>query len=148
MRFDAPLPRAAEDPPRWPPGHDWFTDDVAVDFPALRPMVERMRSAFFAGEEPDVVPLAGELRLTIEQAARGGRVPVEVPVRRTCHVCGGRGETWGEACAACAGHGDGVLRRAVDVLVPSGVHDGACLFFRLQAPASAETCVRLRVWVG
>ena len=38
-------------------------------------------------------------------ALRGGDVSVQLPVRRTCERCGGRGEAWDEPCAPCAGAG-------------------------------------------
>jgi hypothetical protein len=146
MRFDAPLTRATGHPARSASGEPWFADEVAVDFPSVRPIVSRMRRAFLGGDEDgDAVPLDAELRLTPQQAWRGGRVPVDVPVRQVCRVCGGRGEVWDEACAPCRGAGGGVAPRTVDVHVPSGVRDGACLAFDLRVPHAPATRVRLRV---
>ena len=48
--------------------------------------------------------------------ARAPRVPLEVPVRCTCHACGGRGETWTEACRRCRGSGIELLRHQLQVL--------------------------------
>jgi hypothetical protein len=129
-------------------GENWFADDVVVDFPALQPMVERMRLSFLGGVEPDEEPPQAEVCLTPAQARLGSRVPVDVPVRRVCLACGGRGEIWNEPCVQCAGHGTGVARHRVEVEVPSGVHDGARLAFSLVAPHVPATRVHLRVLVS
>jgi hypothetical protein len=148
MHFDAPSLRAAGDPWRTASADAWLSDEVAVDFPSVRPLVERMRSALLGADDPASGPLSGELRLTALQAYRGGRVPVDVPVRQLCRRCGGRGETWNEPCPACAGHGDGVRQRTVEVFVPSGVRDGACLAFSVGPPQEPPTRVHLRVSIG
>jgi hypothetical protein len=148
MRHDAPLGRVEPEPVSPEAGPRWFSDEIAVDFPAVPPLVERMRCAFFAGDEPGDAAVSGELRLTREQAARGGLVWADVPIRCTCRACGGRGETWGERCADCGGHGEGVARRTVEVAVPSGVRHGTHLHFRVPVPAAPDVAVRLLVRVG
>jgi hypothetical protein len=127
---------------------DWFADDVVVDFPALRPMVERMRASFFGGAEPDEDPPRAEVCLTPAQARAGSRVPVDVHVRRVCRACGGRGEIWNDPCVRCGGQGSGVAHHTVEVDVPSGVCDGARLAFSLEAPHVPATRVHLRVLVA
>ena len=147
MRHDARWPRLVE--PAASGDHDeWLGDDVAVDFPSVRRIVGRMRRSFFGGVEPDAEPLSAELCLTVRQARLGGRVPVDVPVRRVCEACGGRGEVWNEPCAPCAGAGSGLWHRKVEVQVPSGVKDGECLAFSVAAPHAATTHVQLRVFVA
>jgi hypothetical protein len=147
MPFDVPAGREVGDPAGG--GADTLlADEVAVDFPSVRPLVERMRAALLGDEEAASGSLSAELRLTARQASRGGRVPVDVPVRQLCRRCGGRGEVWSEACPACAGHGDGVRRRTVEVHVPSGVRDGAWLAFSVGLPEEPATRVRLRVSIS
>jgi DnaJ-class molecular chaperone len=107
-----------------------------------------MRWAFFAGGDPGEDSLDGVLRLTRGQASRGGPVHADVPQRRTCCACGGRGETWGERCAVCAGQGEAVTRRTMEILVPPGVPDGARLRLRLGVRGSAGPDVAVRLLVS
>lgn len=148
MPFDAPLLRAAGGPAPRAAADAWLADEVAVDFPSIAPMVERMRQALLGAEDPGGRPLSAELRLTASQARRGGRVPVDVPVPHLCRRCGGRGEVWSESCPACAGLGAGVRRRVVEVFVPSGVRAGACLAFSVGHPQEPGTRVHLHVCIG
>lgn len=148
MRHDARWPRVVGDPVA-PGGRDeWFGDDVVVDFPSVRRIVERMRLSFLGGLEPDADALDAVLCLTARQARLGGRVPVDVPMRRMCDACGGRGEVWNDPCLSCAGAGSGLLHRKVDVHVPSGVRHGECIAFSVAAPHAPITRVHLRVSVA
>jgi len=78
-----------------------FADEVVIDFPSVAPAVDRIRSAFLADER--VAALSAAIQLSPREAMAGATVPLEVPVRLTCQSCGGRGETWTEPCARCAG---------------------------------------------
>jgi hypothetical protein len=148
LPFDAPSVRAVGDLAGGAEADAVLADEVAVDFPSVRPLVDRMRSAFLGDEELSADPLSAELHLTAEQASRGGRVPVDVPVRRVCRRCGGRGEVWSDSCPACGGQGDGVRLHTVDVHVPSGVRHGAWLAFTVGLPQEPATRVHLRVTIG
>ena len=104
--------------------HECFSDEIAIDFPSVGRVVERMRDAFL-----------------------GERLDVDVPVRATCPHCGGRGETWTEPCALCDGSGAASLCYPVRVSVPPGVADGARFRFRLTSPDSRPVRVELRIAV-
>jgi hypothetical protein len=80
--------------------HDCFADEVAIDFPSVDPVVERMRDAFL-GERTDDGCIKADLLLSSREAWDGLVVPVEVPMHGTCPECGGRGETWTERCGPC-----------------------------------------------
>jgi hypothetical protein len=147
MRHDARWPRVSGGPATSRTHDEWFNDDVVVDFPSVRRIVERMRASFFGGVEPDADALCGDLHLTARQARLGGRIPVDVPVRRVCDVCGGRGEVWDEPCVSCGGAGSGLLLRKVEVDVPSGVRHGESIVFSVATPHAA-TRVHLRVSVA
>lgn len=126
---------------------DWFRDEVAVDFPSLGAVADRMRAAFLATEEARQ-PLAAEVRITPGEARAGRRVPVSLVLPRTCGTCGGRGEVWSEPCPCCAGSGDDVWRHRVHVDLPSGVRDGARFLFSVSPPHTPAIVVDLRVSVG
>jgi len=126
--------------------HECFSDEIAIDFPSVGRVVERMRDAFL-GERLDVDVLRADVSLSRREAVDGLIVPVDVPVRATCPHCGGRGETWTERCALCDGSGAASLCYPVRVSVPPGVADGARFRFRLTSPDSRPVRVELRIAV-
>ena len=84
---------------------DCFADEIAIDFPSVVHLVARVRASFLADGHDDFAgTLKTEVCLSSDEAFRGTIVPIEVPVRRTCRCCGGRGETWAERCAGCSGY--------------------------------------------
>jgi hypothetical protein len=124
---------------------DCFADEVVIDFPSVAPAVERMRSAFVDGERG--LPLTAQICLSARQAGAGVTVPLDVPVRTTCRRCGGRGETWSDPCAACAGTGTEVLRHKVNVCVPGHVADGTRFRFSVATRHDPPTRIELLVAV-
>ena len=126
--------------------HDCFADEIAIDFPSVGHVVERMRDAFL-GEHPAAAVVATELHLSTTEAHRGLVVPLEVPMRTTCASCSGRGGTWREPCDGCRGSGESLFHHPVRVAVPAGVADGARFRFRVTSPDAAPVRVELRVAV-
>lgn len=137
-------------PARWrsvaatPAALECFADEIAIDFPSVGHVVDRMRDAFF-GEGGDEEILATELHLSAEEAGRGVVVPLEVPIRGTCPICGGRGESWTERCTRCYGSGLSTFHHAVRLAVPPGVADGARFRFRVSSPHAESVRVEVRV---
>ena len=121
-----------------------FADEVAMDFPAVGERVERMRHAFVESEVT-IDRLRAEIYLSEQQAGTGAAVPLELSVRSTCRSCGGRGEVWGDACAACDGSGHAHHRRTVTVSVPPGVAHGSRFAFSMSPPRGPRTRVEVRV---
>jgi hypothetical protein len=126
--------------------HECFADEITVDFPSVAPLVERERDAFLGAPKESSV-LQTEISLSRQDAARGTVIPLEVPLRGTCLVCGGRGERWPEPCDSCAGTGESPMQHRVLLSVPPGVSDGARFRFRIRAPLSASVRVEVRVAV-
>ena len=124
--------------------HECFADEIAIDFPSVGNVVDRMRNAFL-GESGDADVLRAEVSLSQREALAGHVVSLRVPVRITCPNCGGRGETWTEPCTLCMGSGESLFQQALRVSVPPRVADGACVRFRLKSPDAASICVELRV---
>jgi DnaJ-class molecular chaperone len=124
--------------------HECFADEIAIDFPSVGNVVDRMRTAFL-GEHVETGVLRAEVSLSQREALAGHVVSLKVPVRITCPNCGGRGETWTEPCALCRGTGESLFHQALRVLVPPRVADGACVRFRLKSPDAASIRVELRV---
>jgi len=124
--------------------HECFADEIAIDFPSVGNVVDRMRTAFL-GEHADASVLRADVSLSQREAFDGHVVLLKVPVRITCPNCGGRGETWTEPCTLCVGTGESVFHQALRVSVPPRVADGACVRFRLKSPDAASIRVELRV---
>jgi molecular chaperone DnaJ len=122
---------------------DPLHDEVAIDFPSVATVLDRMRHAFFGGGPS--VTLAAEIVLSAREAFDGVTVPLDVPLRRTCPRCGGRGEIWAEWCAACAGLGEVATRHEMRVRVPAGVRPGAFFRFSVMPPGAPVTVVEVRV---
>jgi RecJ-like exonuclease len=121
-----------------------FADEIAIDFPSVGNVVDRMRTAFL-GEHVETGVLRADVSLSQREALAGHTVSLKVPVRITCPNCGGRGETWTEPCALCRGTGESLFHQALRVTVPPRVADGACVRFRLKSPTAAPIRVELRV---
>ena len=123
-----------------------FADEVVIDFPSVAPAVDRMRRAFVAEERGEALRAA--ITLSTREAREGTTVPLEVPVRCTCHTCGGRGETWTESCRPCRGSGVEYLRHQLRVLVPAGVSDGARFCFTVTPRHHPSTRIELQVQIA
>jgi DnaJ-class molecular chaperone len=121
-----------------------LADEIAIDFPSLITIRDRMRRAFFGGE-PTASRHVAEIRLTIREALSGAKVPIHVPVFTTCAPCGGRGEIWMDPCRACGGTGAFAARQAVRVTVPPGVRDGARFRFSVTPPSASPISVEVRI---
>jgi molecular chaperone DnaJ len=122
---------------------NWFADEVAIDFPSVASVLDRMRDAFFAVEQP--VTMSAHMVLTPREAFDGATVPLDVPLRRTCPRCGGRGEVWTDWCATCAGLGEVSAAHSLHVRVPAGVREGARFRFSVTPPGAPPTVVEVRI---
>jgi molecular chaperone DnaJ len=118
---------------------EWFADEVAIDFPSVSDVLDRMRHAFFGANALE--ELSAEIVLTPLEAFEGTTVPIGIPVRQTCLRCGGRGETWQEWCELCGGCGDLRAFHDVALRVPAGVRAGARFRFSVMPPGSPLTRV-------
>ena len=125
----------------------WFDDEIAIDFPSLHAAVERMRASFVAASSAGdpARQLCTELHLSPREAFNGVTVPVEVPVRKLCLSCGGRGEIWSDPCHACDGSGEALGRHPVRLVVPPRVQDGDRFALSVSAPSAPPTHVEVRV---
>lgn len=104
--------------------------DLMGEFGSVRPGTEEVLAHIlsnFTGREAKSHPtreLNIEVALTPAQAAKGGVIPMVVPVARVCARCGGSGRTGFVLCDACDGHGTVWQKAEVDVGVPAGAADG------------------------
>jgi hypothetical protein len=120
-------------------------DEIAIDFPSMRGPISRMRAGF--GDAVDEAPMVARVTLSPRQAHAGTRVPLDLPLRRPCDQCGGRGGTWQLACTPCRGTGYATERYPLTVTVPAGVSDGARFAFSVTHPRGLRAQVEVRVAV-
>jgi hypothetical protein len=124
-----------------------FDDEIAIDFPSLAAVVERMREDFLGDETAERAHNTA-ISLSPRQAFAGATIPLDIPVRHTCAHCGGRGETWAEPCTRCAGSGQCFRSHQVRVLVPAGVTDGTRFRFLVATPHGVPTRIEVTVLVA
>jgi molecular chaperone DnaJ len=122
---------------------DWLADEIAIDFPSVASVLDRMRHSFF-GQSPHEA-LSAEIALTPQEAFWGTTVPLDVPLRRTCPRCGGRGEIWDEWCVPCGGGGEISARHEMRLRIPAGVLEGARFRFSVTPRGAPATLVEVRV---
>lgn len=122
-----------------------FADEVAIDFPSVRPAVERMRAAFLGGTAAESPVVCLEVALSRAEAQLGRDIRLEVPIRRTCGACGGRGEVWNDLCDSCEGLGHAADRQVVEVVIPPGLRHGARLNLTVSPRQALATRVELHV---
>ena len=124
--------------------NECFADEIAIDFPSVGRVMERMRDGFL-GEHVDADVVRAEVSLSQREAFAGLVVPLNLPVRMTCPYCGGRGETWTERCELCRGTGESLIHHPVRVSLPPRVADGARFRFRVKSPDASLVRVEVRV---
>ncbi len=125
---------------------DWFTDEVAIDFPSVASVLDRMRHSFF-GDRASVT-LSAEVIVSPEEAFWGALVPLHVPLRGTCPRCGGRGEVWAEWCARCGGGGEVTVTHELRLRVPAGVREGASFRFSVAPHGAPPTVIEVRITIA
>jgi molecular chaperone DnaJ len=124
---------------------DWLGDEVAIDFPSVSSVLDRMRDSFFGGARE--ASLSAEIVITPQEAFWGALVPLHVPLRRTCPRCGGRGEVWSDWCVACAGGGEVSTTHEMRLRVPAGVREGARFRFSVAPQGAPQTVVDVRITI-
>jgi molecular chaperone DnaJ len=121
---------------------EWLDDEVAIDFPSVSDLLDRMRYAFFGAALGD---LTAEIVLSPLEAVEGTTIPLDLPVRRTCPDCGGRGETWQEWCRQCGGCGDVHAFHEIALRLPAGVREGERFRFSVMPAGAPHTIVDIRI---
>lgn len=119
-------------------------DEIAIDFPSVHPLIDRMRESFFAD---DAARWSAYIELTRGEARDGARVPIDVPHAETCGACGGRGEIWTDRCTDCAGRGTRPAAHRVRLVLPAGIQHGAELLYQLRMPAGLPALLSVQVGI-
>jgi molecular chaperone DnaJ len=77
--------------------------------------------------------LSGEILLTSTEAATGGVLPLDLPLRAPCPACEGTGGPLFD-CYRCSGDGVVERRLPVPLKIPPGVRDGTVFQVSLDEP--------------
>lgn len=117
--------------------------DVAIDFPSVARVVDRIGRGLMVTKSPCVT----QVRLSWREACEGVHVSFEVPVRTTCLVCGGRGAVWNDNCSMCGGAGTEPKRHLVHLSIPAGVRPDARFCFAVNPPCAPKTNVEVHVTI-
>ena len=121
------------------------SNEADCGFPSMLRIVPRIIGVFLGASEKTLDMHSKSVDLSPREALEGTRIPVELPVRPTCPVCGGRGETWAEPCGVCVGTGSGQVSHELELPVPPGVRHGTRLKFSVTLPYAPETHVELQI---
>lgn len=124
---------------------DWLADEIAIDFPSISSVLDQMRDSFFGGTP--AAALSAVVTVSPQEAFWGVAVPLEVPLRRTCPVCGGRGEVWSEWCPTCGSCGEVMAAHEMNLRIPAGVLEGARFRFSVAPAGATPTIVEVRVTI-
>ncbi len=127
--------------------HSCFHDEIAIDFPSIGAVVERMRDGLL-GPQAETAAHAAAVSVSARDAHAGVTVPFEVSLPATCGECGGRGESWAEPCGHCAGSGERSRAHLFELSVPPGVSDGARFHFVFAPPQTVPTRIEVTVLVA
>lgn len=103
-----------------------LTDSFTRFHPSFEELFDRLWSNFEPLTRPKAEHLESlqvEVRLTPEEARRGGIVRVMIPARATCSACGGRGGAGSYECWRCEGQGALTVEYPVDIPYPPGIRN-------------------------
>ncbi len=88
--------------------------------------------------------LAGEILLTNEEAAAGGILPLDIPLRGSCPACNGTGGSAFD-CGRCGGDGAIERRLPIPVRIPQGIRDGAVFQVNVDEPGVASVLLTVHI---
>jgi DnaJ-class molecular chaperone len=124
--------------------------DFEVTRPSIDELFERLFRSFTAPWTPKsqrVDALDLELRLSADEALRGGVVALGVPVFYPCRACHGAGHAGSFVCAACAGRGMTEEEEEVRLTIPRFVRDGTGVRIPLRGLGIHNTVLQVLIRV-
>jgi molecular chaperone DnaJ len=88
--------------------------------------------------------LSGEILLSAEEAAKGGTLPLDVPLDSTCPSCGGTGGFVFD-CGRCEGEGTIERRFPVPLRIPPGVREGTVFQIAVDDPGVLSILLTIHI---
>lgn len=128
------------------PIRDWTFADMHPE----RPSFDALTSRFLRDtrQAESLRGLSLEVILTPEEAARGGILSIDIPMREVCEVCGGTGYDWLFPCLNCGGEGSMSRIRPLQVRVPRALSLGYTREVSLEVLAINNVFLKLRIRVS
>ncbi len=125
-------------------------DDFRTIAPSVGELLDHIAQNFFGFHRKSSGPyrrLGLELVLSREEAAMGGRLPIEVPCYERCPRCDGGAWMWG-VCPQCHGYGMAESSRAVTLDIPAGIGNGSRYEIELERVGIGNLILDLTVLVA
>ena len=121
------------------------TDEIRPSFDAMFDRLVRNFTRIGVPKSERLEPLNCDVVLSPEEAARGGVLPIAVPVFEACPECGGSGHTWLFPCLHCGQ--SGMVEEAVTVRleIPPMVRAGTVIDLPLEGLGVSN--FRLRIFI-
>jgi molecular chaperone DnaJ len=121
------------------------TDVIRPSFDAMFDRLVRNFTRIGVPKAEHLEPLNCDVVLSPEEAARGGVLPISVPVFEACPECGGSGHTWLFPCLHC--DHSGMVEEAVTVRleIPPMVRAGTVIDLPLEAVGVSN--FRLQIFI-
>ncbi len=141
--------RAAAEPFAPPPPSIFDTPETVR--PAFDDLFDRYLRNFTGVGVPKSESEEGlniEVVLDPAEAARGGVLPITVPVFQHCPACGGTGVDWLYPCLECRAQGLIERRETVRVRIPPGVRTGSVLELPLRDLGIQNLYLRVHIRIG
>ncbi|MDY6968236.1 MAG: DnaJ C-terminal domain-containing protein [Spirochaetota bacterium] len=76
--------------------------------------------------------IEAELKLSLEEAYKGGKRTLQLSTQEVCTSCGGSGVVENTVCSSCHGQGLVIKPKGLEVDIPSGIKDGVRLRLKGQ----------------
>ncbi len=86
-----------------------------------------MGNSFLGPFAEDRGDLRLEVILTREKAVFGCEIPIEIPYSREYRRCNGTGWVGNLMCGFCRGEGTEMLKKEIEIKIPSGARSGMVL---------------------
>lgn len=92
--------------------------------------------------------LTAEIILSRDEALRGGRLPLTVPVAFPCPACDGTGVVWPFRCSPCGGRGLIENEESLTIQIPAGVRSGSRFEIPLTGLGIHNFFLRVLIRIG
>jgi DnaJ-class molecular chaperone len=123
------------------------TGEIRPSFDAMFDRLVRNFTRIGVPKAERVEPLNCDVVLSPEEAARGGILPIAVPVFEACPECGGSGHTWLFPCLHC--DHSGMVEQAVTLRleIPSMVRAGTVIDLPLEGLGVSNFRLRILIHI-
>ena len=107
--------------------HAWSGQRDAPSSDFFEAMFGRRREGAGTGFRARGPDIESEISISLEEAHRGGRRSVRIPIEEVCPECGGTGRKDGKPCPLCHGSGVETKLENFTVNIPKGVQDDSMI---------------------